>query len=76
MLHSGEVRWEHESRLVQTRAVLTLNCIPLHAVLWCDLSKAVLGDSQQGVVAEVVMVDLSAIVGFALGDELRVQPTG
>ena len=65
-----------EPRCVLSREVLTLNSIPLHAVLRCDLSKAVLGDSQQGVVAEVVMVDLSAIVGFALGDELRVQPTG
>jgi hypothetical protein len=58
------------------RAALTLDSIPLHAVLGCDLSKAVLGDSQQGVVAEVVMINLSAIVGFALGNELRVQPTG
>ena len=68
--------WNTITRLVQTRAVLTLNGIPLHAVLGRDLSKAVLGDSQQGVVVEMVLVDLSAKVGFALGDELCVQPTG
>jgi hypothetical protein len=68
--------WNTISRLVQMRAVLTLNGIPLHAVLGRYLSKAVLGDSQQGVVVEMVLVNLSAEVGFAFGDELRVQPTG
>jgi len=53
-----------------------LNGIPLHAILGRYLSKAVLGDSQQGVVVEMVLVNLSAKVGFAFGDELRVQPTG
>jgi hypothetical protein len=68
--------WNTISRLVQMRAVLTLNGIPLHAILGRYLSKAVLGDSQQGVVVEMVLVNLSAKVGFAFGDELRVQPTG
>jgi hypothetical protein len=61
-----------ESRRSDLQGELTLESIPLHAVLGCDLSKAVLGDSHQGAIAEVVMVDLSSEVGFAFGFELGV----
>lgn len=46
---------------------LTLSGIPLHAVLCRDLPKAVLGDSEQGLVVQVVVVNFSAKVEFALG---------
>lgn len=65
-----------EPRCVLSREVLTLNSIPLHAVLGRDLSKAVLGNGHQGAVAEVVVVDLSAKVRLALGYELGIETTG
>jgi hypothetical protein len=68
--------WNVESRRKDLRGVLTLEGIPFHTVLWRDLSKTVLGDSRQSAVAKMVMVDLSAKVGFAFGLELVVQTTG
>jgi hypothetical protein len=71
-----ELVWNAESRRKNLRRVLTLEGVPFHAVLWRDLSKTVLGDSCQSVIAEMVVVDLSAKVGFAFGLELVVQTTG
>jgi hypothetical protein len=68
--------WNAESRCSDLRRVLTLDGVPFHAILGSDLSKAVLGDSHQGAVAEMVVVDLSAEVGFAFGRELGVQSAG
>jgi hypothetical protein len=54
-------------------SILTLNSIPFHAVLACDLSEGVLDDGGQGGIGEMVMVDLSAEVELSLGLELVVQ---
>jgi hypothetical protein len=54
-------------------SVLTLNSIPFHAVLACDLSEGVLDDGGQGGVGQMVVVDLSAEVELSLGLELVVQ---
>ena len=55
------------------KGILTLNGIPLHAVLGRDLTKAVLDDSGQGIVVEMVVIDLSTKVELALGLELSVE---
>jgi len=54
-------------------AAAWLNSIPLHAVLRGDLAKDVLDNSGQGVVSEMVMIDLGSEVNLALGLELGVQ---
>jgi hypothetical protein len=59
--------------MILVASILTLNSIPLHAVLACDLSKGVLDDGGQGGVGQMVMVDLSAEVELSLGLELVVQ---
>lgn len=51
----------------------TLNCIPLHAVLRGDLSEAVLDNGSQGVVVEMVMINLSTVVDLALSLESVVE---
>jgi hypothetical protein len=55
------------------RSKLTLSGIPLHAVLACNLAKGVLDNGGQGVVGQMVVVDLSAEVKLSLGLELVVQ---
>lgn len=52
---------------------LTLNSIPLHAVFRGDLTELPLHDSDERVVAKMVVVDLSAEVELALGLELSVE---
>lgn len=52
---------------------LTLNGIPLHRVLAGDLAKVALDNVGNGRLAEVVVVNLSAVVELALGLELVVQ---
>lgn len=52
---------------------LTLNGIPLHAVLTSHLAKLGLDNVDQGSVAQVVVVDLSAEVLLTLGLELGVE---
>lgn len=52
---------------------LTLNSIPLHTVLVGDLSETVLDNGGQGIVVEMVVVDLSSEVELPLGLELVVQ---
>jgi hypothetical protein len=52
---------------------LTFDGIPLHAVLSRNLSKVALDDVDQGIVVEMVVVDLGAEVRLPLGLELVVQ---
>lgn len=52
---------------------LTLNGIPLHAVLACHLTKLGLDNVDQRVVVKVVVVDLGTKVLLALGLELGVE---
>lgn len=54
---------------------LTFCGIPLHAVFASDLTEVVLDDRGQGIVVQVVVVNLSTEVELALGLELAVQPT-
>jgi len=51
---------------------LTFDSVPLQAVLVCDLSKAVLDDRGQRIVAEMVVVDLGSEVELPLGLEFGV----
>lgn len=52
---------------------LTLYSIPFHAVLTGNLPKAVLDDGGQGIVVEMVVIDLGSKVQLSLGLELVVQ---
>lgn len=51
---------------------LTLDSIPLHAVLTGDLPKAVLDNGGQVIVVEMVVIDLGSKVELSLGLELVV----
>jgi hypothetical protein len=57
------------------RRQLTFSGIPLQTVLVRNLSKAVLGDSGQRPVVQMVLVDFSAKVKLALRLEFGVQST-
>lgn len=52
---------------------LTLYGIPLHAVLSGDLTELALDNGREGVVLEMVVVDLSTKVELSLGLELIVK---
>lgn len=52
---------------------LTLKSIPLHAVLWGDLTELPLHDGDERIVAKMVVVDLSTEVELALCLELSVE---
>jgi hypothetical protein len=51
---------------------LTFNGIPLHAVLSSDLSKVILDNGGQRIVAEMIVIDLGAVVELSLGLEFVV----
>jgi hypothetical protein len=53
--------------------VLTLNGIPLHAVLIGDLAKVLLDNVDERVVVEMVVIDLSTEVDLALGSDLGIK---
>lgn len=61
-LSSTNYLWEEEQ--------LTLDSIPLHAVLTGNLPKAVLDNGGQGIVVEMVVIDLGSKVELSLGFEL------
>lgn len=59
-------------RRTERRRSLTLNSIPLHAVLRGDLAKVILDNGSQRAVREMVMIDLGSEVQLSLGLELGV----
>ena len=63
---------DRSRRRTERRGSLTLNSIPLHAVLRGDLAKVILDNGSQGAVREMVMIDLGSEVQLSLGLELGV----
>jgi hypothetical protein len=70
-----QVSLRHRLKVARGSEALTFSGIPFQAVLVRDLSKAVLGDSGQGCVVQMVLVDFSAEVNLAFGLEFGVQFT-
>jgi hypothetical protein len=60
------------TRLVKRREKLTLGSIPLHAVLRGNLPKAVLDNGGQGVVVEMIVIDLGSKILLSSGLKLVV----
>lgn len=59
-------------RRIEIEEKLTLNSIPLHAVLAGNLPKAVLDNGGQWIVVEMVVIDLGSKVELSLGLKLVV----